>query len=120
VPRSSGKVLLGTTLEDAGFDKAVDKATIEKLRAAAVRYVPELADAPVTTSWTGLRPGSPDDLPIMGGTEIPGVFVASGHFRNGILLAPLTAQIMANLAMGQPAGMDISAFSPARFAVKGA
>ncbi|MFI5106999.1 MAG: NAD(P)/FAD-dependent oxidoreductase, partial [Terriglobales bacterium] len=119
VPRSNGKILLGTTVEDAGFNKSVMPATIQKLHAAAARYFPELAAAPVTATWTGLRPGSPDDLPLMGETETPGVFVASGHFRNGILLAPLTAQIMANLVMGKPPGMDISAFSPLRFAGRG-
>lgn len=118
VPRSSGKILLGTTVEDAGFDKTVDQATIRKLHAAAARYVPELTDAPILTSWTGLRPGSPDDLPLMGETETPGIFLASGHFRNGILLAPLTAQIMADLVTGKPPAMDISAFSPLRFAAQ--
>lgn len=118
VPRSSGKILLGTTVEDAGFDKSVVPATIQKLHTAAARYFPELASAPVTATWSGLRPGSPDDLPLIGETETPGVFVASGHFRNGILLAPLTAEIVANLVMGKPPGMDISAFSPQRFASK--
>ena len=116
VPRSIGKVLLGTTVEDAGFDKSVVPATIQKLQKAAARYCPELASAPVTATWTGLRPGSPDDLPLIGATGTPGVFVASGHFRNGILLAPMTAQIMANLVMGKPPGTDISSFSPLRFA----
>lgn len=116
VPRSSGKILLGTTVEDAGFDKTVDHETIRKLHAAAARYVPELGSAPVIASWTGLRPGSPDDLPLMGETETPGIFLASGHFRNGILLAPLSAQIMADLVTCKAPVMDISAFSPLRFA----
>ncbi len=118
VPRTSGKILLGTTVEDAGFDKTVLPGTIDTLHAAAARYVPELADAQVISTWTGLRPGTPDDLPLMGETGTPGVFLASGHFRNGVLLAPLTARIMANLVMGKPAGWDISAFSPMRFATR--
>jgi glycine oxidase len=72
----------------------------------------------VLSSWTGLRPGTPDDLPLMGETGTPGVFIASGHFRNGVLLAPLTARIMANLATGKAAGWDIGPFSPLRFALK--
>ena len=116
VPRSSGKVLLGTTVEDAGFDKTVNEATIRKLHAAAVKYFPELEEAPMVATWTGLRPGTPDDLPLMGETATPGIFLASGHFRNGILLAPLTAQIMADMLAGKPPALDISAFSPLRFA----
>jgi glycine oxidase len=117
VPRSSGKILVGATVEDAGFDKSVEPETVNKLHRAAAALVPELATAPVLQSWAGLRPGTPDDLPIMGETETPGIMVSSGHFRNGILLAPAAAKVMADLIMGQPAAIDISAFSPARFAV---
>lgn len=119
VPRSSGRILVGTTVEDAGFDKSVQPKTIERLHHAAARYVPELALANVSESWAGLRPGTPDDLPVLGPTgptETSGMFVASGHFRNGILLAPLTAQVMANLIENKPAGREISAFAPSRFA----
>jgi glycine oxidase len=115
VPRSSGKILIGATVEDAGYDKAVSSETIAGMHRAAAKLVPELAAARMTASWAGLRPGSPDNLPLLGQTE-PGIFLASGHFRNGILLAPITARIMAGLVMGRPAEMDISAFSPMRFA----
>ena len=115
VPRSSGKVLIGATVEDVGYDKSVDPATVHALLNAAAKYLPELASAPITQSWAGLRPGTPDGLPIMGATETPGVLIASGHFRNGILLAPITAKIMANLVEGRPSPLDIGAFSPERF-----
>lgn len=115
VPRSSGRILVGTTVEDAGYDKSVQPEIIRQLHQAAAKYVPELASAAVTESWAGLRPGTPDDLPIMGATETPGLFIASGHFRNGILLAPLTAMVMANILENKPAGLDLSSFSPARF-----
>ena len=118
VPRSSGKILIGATIEDVGYDKTVEAETIQTLHRAAAQLVPELASAPVTESWAGLRPGSPDDLPLLGATETPGIFIASGHFRNGILLAPVTARIMADLVTGKPAPMDISAFSPLRFATR--
>jgi glycine oxidase len=116
VPRGSGKILVGATLEDVGFDKTVSAATIQDLLRAGARYLPELEPAPIIESWAGLRPGTPDDLPIMGRTETPRVFVASGHFRNGILLAPITAKIMAGLVTGKAPGLDIRAFSPSRFA----
>jgi glycine oxidase len=116
VPRSSGKILVGATVEDVGFDKVVQPEIIQKLQAAAAHYLPELAQADITESWAGLRPGSPDDLPLIGPAGVPGIFVASGHFRNGILLAPITAQIVADLVTGQALSTDISAFSPARFA----
>jgi glycine oxidase len=116
VPRSSGKIFIGATVEDVGYDKIVDPAVIRGLHRAAAQLVPELAAATITESWAGLRPGSPDDLPLLGPTEAPGVFVASGHFRNGILLAPLTARIMADLVAGNPSRVDISPFSPLRFA----
>ena len=116
VPRSTGKILIGATVEDVGFDKSVDTSTIQALLSAAAKYLPELATAPITQSWAGLRPGTPDDLPILGPTKIPGAFVASGHFRNGILLAPITARIMTTLLEGRTSPLDITAFSPARFA----
>jgi len=115
VPRSSGKVLIGATVEDVGFDKSVDPSAIRQLLHDAARYLPELLSAPITQSWAGLRPGTPDDLPIIGPTDIPRVFVATGHFRNGILLAPVTAQIMVELVQGRPSPQDIRAFSLHRF-----
>jgi len=115
VPRSSGKLLVGATVEDVGYDKSVEPATVRALLSAAAKYLPELASAPIIQSWAGLRPGTPDDLPILGATETPGVLIASGHFRNGILLAPITAKIMANLVEGRPSPLSIAAFAPGRF-----
>jgi glycine oxidase len=115
VPRSSGRILIGATVEDVGFDKSVDPSAIQQLLNAAEKYLPELASAPITHSWAGLRPGTPDDLPIIGPTGASRVFVATGHFRNGILLAPITTQIMADLVGGRPSPMDISAFATDRF-----
>ncbi|MCU1220627.1 MAG: Glycine oxidase ThiO [Candidatus Angelobacter sp.] len=115
VPRSSGKILVGATVEDVGFDKTVNPSAIQQLLNSAAKYLPPLASASITHSWAGLRPGTPDDLPILGPTDTAGVFVATGHFRNGILLAPVTAKIMANLVAGHPSPMNIEAFSPARF-----
>jgi glycine oxidase len=115
VPRSSGKILLGATVEDVGFDKTVVPSTIQDLLRAGARYLPQLASAPILESWAGLRPGTPDDLPLLGPTQ-NGAFIASGHFRNGILLAPATAKIMADLVAGRDPGIDITAFAVSRFA----
>jgi len=115
VPRSSGKILIGATVEDVGFDKSVNPSVIQQLRSEAAKFVPALSSAEITQSWAGLRPGTPDDLPILGPTDVAGVFAATGHFRNGILLAPVTAHILANLVAGRPSPIDIRAFSPDRF-----
>jgi len=116
VPRSSGKILVGATVEDVGFNKTVEAETMHHLHRQAARFVPELASAKVVSSWAGLRPGTPDDLPVLGETQIKGIFIASGHFRNGILLAPATAKLMADLLREKPLPMDLSAFRPSRFA----
>jgi glycine oxidase len=115
VPRTDGRILIGSTLEAAGFDKRTDADTIQRLHQAAIRSVPALGEARVLESWAGLRPGTPDDLPILGATDTPGYFVATGHFRNGILLTPVTAHVVAQVIMGTQPDWDISAFSPMRF-----
>jgi len=115
VPRSDGRILIGSTLEDAGYDKRTDPAVIQRMHTAAIGLVPALERARVLEDWAGLRPGTPDDLPILGATSMPGYFVAAGHFRDGILLAPVTALVMAQVIMGAKSDHDISAFSPGRF-----
>jgi glycine oxidase len=115
VPRSDGRIVIGSTLEDAGYDKRIDSSTIQRLHQAAIHLAPALAQARLHEAWTGLRPGTPDDLPILGASEIPGYFAATGHFRDGILLAPITAQIIGDLITGKPPEHDLSAFSPQRF-----
>ena len=115
VPRSDGRVVVGSTLEEAGFDKRTNADTIHRLHQAALQMVPKLAGARILESWAGLRPGTPDSLPLLGKTSIPGYFVATGHFRDGILLAPVTAEIMARVIAGGLPDYVISAFSPDRF-----
>jgi glycine oxidase len=115
VPRSDGRYLIGSTLEDAGFDKRVDAETIQRLHQAASDLVPELGEARMLETWAGLRPGTPDALPLLGTTELPNYFVAAGHYRDGILLAPITALVMSQVVLGLPPEFDLSPFSPARF-----
>lgn len=115
IPRSDGRLLVGATVEEAGFDKRTDPPTIQRLHRAALQLVPKLADAKILEDWAGLRPGTPDALPILGATKIPGYFIATGHFRDGILLAPITAQIMSDVIEGRNPAYDLNPFSPARF-----
>ena len=115
IPRSDGRILVGTTVEEAGFDKRTDVATIQRLHRAAVAIVPELGNAKILEDWAGLRPGTPDALPILGPTSTPGYYVATGHFRDGILLAPVTAQVMADVIEEKTPDFDLAPFSPARF-----
>ena len=115
VPRSDGRVLIGATVEEAGYDKRTNADTIQRMHRAAVALVPGLEQARMSAAWAGLRPGTPDDLPILGTTNTPGYFVAAGHFRDGILLAPVTAHVMAQVVTGAKPDLDLGAFSAARF-----
>jgi glycine oxidase len=116
VPRHEGRIVAGSTLEDVGFDKSLTAGGIRKILDAAIELAPKIADARIVETWTGLRPGTPDNLPIIGPTDIEGLFIATGHYRNGILLAPVTAKIARDwFRNGQmPASTEI--FSPLRFA----
>jgi glycine oxidase len=115
IPRSDGRLLVGATVEEAGFDKRTDPATIQRLHRAALNLVPPLSNAKILEDWAGLRPGTPDALPILGGTVTPGYYVATGHFRDGILLAPITAQVMADIVTDTNPNHDLARFSPSRF-----
>lgn len=115
IPRSDGRIIVGTTVEEVGFDKRTDVAAIQRLRAAAIAMVPELRNAKILEDWAGLRPGTPDGLPILGATGTSGYYVATGHFRDGILLAPITSQVMTAVIEGKNPEHDLAPFSPARF-----
>jgi glycine oxidase len=115
IPRSDGRLLVGATVEEAGFDKRTDIATIQRLHRAALDLVPELRNGKILEDWAGLRPGTPDALPILGATPTPGYYVATGHFRDGILLAPITAEVMASVIEGHTPEYDLAPFSPERF-----
>ncbi|HEX6062684.1 MAG TPA: FAD-dependent oxidoreductase [Longimicrobiales bacterium] len=117
VPRGR-RLLIGATVEHVGFDERTTEAGIAELRAAAQELLPAVADARVLETWAGLRPGTPDDLPILGADpRVPGVFYATGHFRNGILLAPVTAQVITELIAEGTTSFDLEPFSVARFVV---
>ena len=115
VPREDGGVLIGSTLEHVGFRKEVTAGAIGQLLASAARVCPEVTSARFVTAWAGLRPGTPDGWPLLGESGVEGLFLAAGHYRNGILLAPATARRMADLVTGRPAP-ELSPFSVDRFA----
>jgi len=116
IPRSDGRLLAGATVEEVGFDKRTVPDTIQALERAAIRILPELKDGRILEAWAGLRPGTPDALPILGPTPTPGYFVATGHFRDGILLTPITARVMAQVVSGENPQENLQSFSAARFA----
>lgn len=107
--------LVGATSERGRQDVEVDRAAIADLRRRGALAVPALAQAEEVTSWAGVRPGTPDDAPLIGQTAIPGVFAALGHFRNGVLFAPATAEIVADQAIDGKVSPLASAFDPLRF-----
>ena len=117
VPRGDGRVIIGATVEDTGFDKQVDPASIDSLWQQAAALWPPIASATLMESWAGLRPATSDGLPIIGPIAgHPNHYVATGHFRNGILLAPATAHLVSQLLRGLPTAIDIAPFRSQRFA----
>jgi glycine/D-amino acid oxidase-like deaminating enzyme len=121
VPRDDGRLLVGATAEDRGFRRGLSADGIHGVLDACLRLVPTLSPAPIVEFWSGFRPGTPDGLPILG--EHPGVerlYLASGHFRNGILLAPATARAMGALIAGTDEPGPPPEFHPGRFHGDGA
>lgn len=118
-PRDDGRVLVGATVELAGFVPAVTARAVRDLLTAALRLVPALEDAPLGRTWSGLRPHPSDELPILGQGEIAHLIFATGHFRNGVLLAPVTGKIVAALITEEQPPLDLSPFSPGRRGIAG-
>src|SRR5229473_2498690 len=115
VPRNDGRIVAGATVEYAGFDKRTTAGGIEKILSAAIDLAPGLANARIEEMWAGLRPDSPDHLPILGPTDLDGLLIATGHFRSGILLAPVSAKLMREWITEQKVSLDWDRFSPLRF-----
>lgn len=114
VPRGANRYTIGSTVEDAGFDRTVDPLRIHELFGRAADLWPPLREAVIAESWIGLRPGSGDDLPIIDRTGET-AWVATGHFRNGILLGPGTGRVMSQWILGGAPEIDLSAFRLGRF-----
>jgi glycine oxidase len=116
VPRGDGRVLAGSTLERAGFDKSVTAGGVRSILELALRIVPALSDVRIADAWAGLRPGSADGLPVIGGGACPGLVHACGLYRDGILLGPLVGEIAAGLAQGSAPPPEVAGLSLERFA----
>jgi len=111
IPRRDGHILVGSTLEDAGFDKSTTPDAREKLRAAAVGILPQLRDLEIVRHWAGLRPGSPDNIPTIGRHPlVENLYVNSGHFRYGVTMAPASARLLGNLLSNRPQQIDIEPY----------
>lgn len=115
VPWPDGRLLVGATVENVGFNKDVTAHGIRQLLNAAVKIVPSLESAPIREVWAGLRPDTEDNLPILGGGPIANLVVATGHFRNGILLAPITAKLITEWLTTGQSSLPLEPFSPSRF-----
>ncbi len=115
VPRNDGRIIAGSTIERTGFDHDVTAAGLKKILSEAIKLAPGLEKARIEETWAGLRPDSPDHLPILGPTDLDGLLIATGHFRSGILLAPVTALLMREWVCTQKVGVDWERFSPMRF-----
>jgi glycine oxidase len=116
VPRPDGTVIAGSTVEMAGFRKEVTVGGLAQILGLARTLVPALGDAPVTGSWSNFRPYTEDHLPVLGLTPVRGLVLATGHFRNGILLAPVTAEAIASVVATGTSDIDLAPFSVGRFA----
>jgi glycine oxidase len=115
VPRGDGRVAVGATVEERGFELTVTAGGVHELLREAYRVLPEIAELELTEAVAGLRPGTPDNAPLIGRGELDGLLVATGHFRNGILLAPITAESIAALLAGDEPPPEAATMTPGRF-----
>jgi glycine oxidase len=114
VGRPDGRVLCGSTMEAVGFEKKVTAGGVASVLAMAMELAPALADAPLTGTWANFRPTSSDRLPILGPSPVDGLFFATGHFRNGILLSAITAELVRDGVLGRAPRLDLGPFSMQR------
>ena len=114
VPRPDGRILCGSTMEEAGFEKAVTASGMLSILGMAVGTAPELATAPYLESWSNFRPATADGLPILGPGNVPGLFYSTGHHRHGVLLAPASADLVAASLLGEAPAPDLTPYSAAR------
>ena len=116
MPRRDGRLLVGATVEERGFDTTLTAGGILTLLEAAWRAVPAVEDLPIDELWVGHRPGSRDDAPILGPGPMSGLIYATGHHRNGILLTPITADLIARLILDGVMDPALAPFAIGRFA----
>lgn len=114
VPRADGRILCGSTMEEVGYERAVTAGGLRGVLDLALEIAPALATAPVLETWCNFRPASPDGWPVLGASTVPGLFYATGHTRNGILLCPITADAVAAAILGRAAPVDLAPFGVGR------
>lgn len=119
VPRESGELVVGATSEELGWDTTVTAGGVYELLRDAHELVPGITELPLTETRAGLRPGSPDNAPLLGPSALPGLLLATGHHRNGVLLTPVTGDVMGTLLTSGELPEEAHAFTPARFAPVG-
>jgi glycine oxidase len=115
VPRKDGRIFLGTTVEWAGYDKSVTVEGVQHILSATVEIFPGIKSFPISSYWAGFRPHCEDGNPVLGATEVEGLFFATGHFRNGLLLAPITAKLLTDLILKGASSKLLEFFGPSRF-----
>lgn len=115
VPRLDGRILIGATVEHEGFRKGVSAAGVASLLVSGMRLVPELESLEVVEMWSGLRPGTPDNMPVLGPAGLRNLVLATGHFRNGLLLAPKTAELISRYIIDGSSSAEMEPFSFSRF-----
>ena len=118
VPRAHGELVIGATSDELGFDTSVTAGGVYELLRDAHEVVPGITELPLVESRTGLRPGSPDNAPLLGQTALPGLIAATGHYRNGVLLTPVTADAIVTLLTEGALPQYAAPFSPQRFATE--
>jgi glycine oxidase len=118
VPRDDGRVLVGATVEFVGYRREVTAGAVRDLLDAALELVPSLEGAVLRDAWSSFRPFTPDELPLLGRTGVKGLLLATGHYRNGILLAPITAEILAAIATGRASPVDVTPFEASRLSAR--
>jgi glycine oxidase len=114
VPRADGRVLCGSTMEEAGHERAITAGGVRSVLDLAIEIAPTLINAPLIDAWCNFRPASPDGWPILGASTVEGLYYATGHTRNGILLCPITAEAVSASILGRTSPVDLAPFSVRR------
>lgn len=120
IPRQDGRILCGATVEKMGFDKTVKAGSMVQLLDMAITLLPDLAHYPITSQWSGLRPATVDGLPFLGASSVENLWLNTGHYRNGVLLASISAELVTADMAGIPTELSLDAFSPRRLSARGA
>ncbi len=116
IPRRDGRILVGSTMEDVGFDKSTTHQAMLNLRHFIHEYIPGLLNFPLERQWAGLRPGSPNGIPVIAPhPEIKDLYINAGHFRNGVVLAPASAKLLTDIIEDQPSFVDPTCYGVEAF-----